>query len=50
VADQLLALAGGEILQPVTADEQPGSDLSIRPSGFTEQHMLNMRHGYINGN
>jgi len=25
-------------------------DLSIRPNGFTEQHMLNMRHGYINDN
>jgi hypothetical protein len=23
-------------------------DLSIRPNGFTEQHMLNMRHGYLN--
>ncbi len=23
-------------------------DLSIRPNGFTEQHMLNMRHGYKN--
>lgn len=25
-------------------------DLSIRPNGFSEQHMLNMRHGYINDN
>ncbi len=25
-------------------------NLSIRPNGFTEQHMLNMRHGYINDN
>lgn len=25
-------------------------DLSIRPNGFTEQHMHNMRHGYINDN
>ncbi len=25
-------------------------DLSIRPNGFTEQHMVNMRHGYINDN
>ena len=25
-------------------------DLSIRPHGFNEQHMLNMRHGYINDN
>ena len=23
-------------------------DLSMRPNGFTEQHMLNMRHGYLN--
>ena len=23
-------------------------DLPLRPDGFTEQHMLNMRHGYIN--
>lgn len=22
-------------------------DLSLRPNGFTEQHMLNMRHGYM---
>lgn len=25
-------------------------DLSMRPNGFTEQHMLNMRHGYLNDN
>lgn len=25
-------------------------DLSIRPHGFTEQHMRNMRHGYLNDN
>jgi hypothetical protein len=25
-------------------------DLSIRPNGFTEQHMRNMRHGYLNNN
>ena len=28
VADQLLALASGEILEPITADEQPQPDLS----------------------
>lgn len=25
-------------------------DLSIRPDGFTEQHMINMRHGYMTDN
>ena len=25
-------------------------DLPMRPNGFTEQHMLNMRHGYLNDN
>lgn len=113
VADQLLALAGGESLEPVTPAEQPQSDLSdidfqgvftppqwlvegddfpivgrkfskaefieyvkwvqqnepylwepsgitmhhtgfpdlsIRPNGFTEQHMRNMRDGYLNNN
>ena len=113
VADQLLALVGGETLQPVTPVEQPQADLSeiaflgtftppqwlvenndfpivgrkftkaefieyvkwvkrnesylwepsgitmhhtgypdlsIRPHGFTEQHMANMRHGYLNNN
>jgi len=113
VADQLMALATGETLEPITSASQPLSDLpdidfqgtftppvwlvkgddfpivgrkftraefieyvkwvkqnepylwdptgitihhtgfpdlSIRPNGFTEQHMINMRHGYINDN
>ena len=113
VADQLLALASGEALEPVAPDEQPPADLSdinfegtftppewlvggdsfpivgrqfsqaefieyvkwvrqneayhwepngitmhhtgfpdlsIRPNGFTEQHMRNIRHGYITDN
>ncbi len=113
VADQLLALANGETLQPITPEDNPlpdlsdldfqgtftppkwqieGNDfpivgrkfskaefieyvkwvkknesyhwaptgitmhhtgfpnLSIRPNGFNEQHMLNMRHGYKNDN
>lgn len=113
VADQLMALASGETLEPITSVGQPATDLSdiefqgtftppkwlvkgddfpivgrkfskaefieyvkwvkqnesylwepsgitmhhtgfpdlsIRPNGFTEQHMRNMRHGYKNDN